>query len=142
LPEDDDNKTPYLSEVFDDHITKTIPFYYLFHQETIKFIRSFPSLPNIWLDTGCGTGTLVNMALGEFPKTNFFLLDPSESMLTQARQKLINTQDGRIKFLKPSPTQNFSQELEKNRMSSLQYYATTIFPGKIEKKPPMSVMNY
>ena len=41
MPEDD-NKTPYLSEVFDDHITKTIPFYYLFHQETIKFIRSLP----------------------------------------------------------------------------------------------------
>jgi tRNA (cmo5U34)-methyltransferase len=111
LPEDD-NKTPYLSEVFDDHITKTIPFYYLFHQETIKFITSLPSVPNIWLDTGCGTGTLVNMALREFPKTKFFLLDPSEGMLVQARQKLSNTPDGRLEFLKASPTQNFSQELE------------------------------
>jgi tRNA (cmo5U34)-methyltransferase len=111
LPEDD-NKTPYLSEVFDDHISKTIPFYYLFHQETIKFIRSLPSVPNIWLDTGCGTGTLVNMALGEFPKTKFFLLDPSESMLVQARKKLSHAPEGRLEFLKASPTQNFSPELE------------------------------
>ena len=52
------------------------------------------------------------MALGEFPKTKFFLLDPSQGMLVQARRKLSNIPDGRLEFLKASPTQNFSQELE------------------------------
>ena len=111
---EDDNKTPYLPEVYDDHIIKTIPFYPLIHQETIKFVRSLSSVPNTWLDTGCGTGTLVNLALGEFPTTKFFLLDPSEGMLDQARHKLSNIPDGSLEFLKASPTQNFSQELEEN----------------------------
>ena len=72
----------------------------------------FHHSPRIWLDTGCGTGSLVNKAIEEFPNTKFLLLDPSEGMLNQARKKLSSCSPDRLEFLKASPTQEFSQKLE------------------------------
>ena len=64
------------------------------------------------MDTGCGTGSLVNKAIEEFPDTKFLLLDPSEGMLNQAKEKLSSCPAGRRKFLRASSTQEFSQKLE------------------------------
>ena len=82
------NSTPHLPEDFDARISGVLPYYSSFHQETINFVKSLPSSPKIWMDTGCGTGSLVNKAIEEFPATKFLLLDPSEGMLNQAREKL------------------------------------------------------
>jgi tRNA (cmo5U34)-methyltransferase len=106
------NSTPYLPEDYDARISGVLPYYSCFHQETINFVKSLPSSPRIWLDTGCGTGSLVNKAIKEFPDTKFLLLDPSEGMLNQARKKLLSCSPDRLEFLKASPTQEFSQELE------------------------------
>lgn len=107
------NATPHLSEDYDARISGVLPYYSSFHQETINFVKSLPSSPKIWMDTGCGTGSLVNKAIEEFPYTKFLLLDPSEGMLDQARKKLLSYLAGRLEFLKASPTQEFSQKLEK-----------------------------
>lgn len=106
------NATPHMPEDYDAQISRVLPYYSFFHQETIKLVKSLPSSPKIWLDTGCGTGSLVNKAIYEFPDTKFLLLDPSEGMLNQAKEKLSSCPSGRLKFLKASPTQEFSQELE------------------------------
>jgi len=82
------NATPHLPEDYDVQISRVLPYYSFFHQETIKLVKSLPSSPKIWMDTGCGTGSLVNKAIAEFPYTKFLLLDPSEGMLEQAKQKL------------------------------------------------------
>lgn len=106
------NSTPHLPEDYDAQISGVLPYYLSFHQETIKLVKSLPSNPKIWMDTGCGTGSLVNKAIEEFPNTKFLLLDPSEGMLKQAKQKLSSYPAGSLEFLKVSPTQEFSQELE------------------------------
>ncbi|HET8685585.1 MAG TPA: class I SAM-dependent methyltransferase [Methanosarcina sp.] len=106
------NATPHLPEDFDAQISGVLPYYSSFHQETINFVKSLPSIPKIWLDAGCGTGSLVNKAIGEFPSTKFLLLDPSEGMLTQAMKKLSSCSADRLEFLEASPTQEFSQKLE------------------------------
>jgi tRNA (cmo5U34)-methyltransferase len=108
------NATPHLPEDFDARISSILPYYFCFHQETINFVKSMPSSPRIWLDTGCGTGSLVNKAIEEFPATKFLLLDPSEGMLNQARKKLSFCPADKLEFLKASPTQEFSQKLEEN----------------------------
>jgi len=41
-----------------------------------------------WLDTGCGTGNLVELALKAFPDTRFILADPTEKMLHAAVARL------------------------------------------------------
>lgn len=106
------NATPHLPEDYDARIFDVLPYYSTFHRETINFIKSLPSSPKVWLDTGCGTGSLVNKAADEFPDTKFLLLDPSEGMLEQAKQKLLSFPAGRLEFLKASPTQEFSQKFE------------------------------
>ncbi|MGO9388594.1 MAG: class I SAM-dependent methyltransferase [Methanobacterium sp.] len=63
------------------------------------------------MDTGCGTGSLVKKASNVFPITKFLLLDPSKEMLNQSRKKLSNLSKDRVIFLKPSPTQEFTQKL-------------------------------
>lgn len=113
-----DNKTPYKSELYDTHVLETLPYYTSYHIETINLVKSLSKEPDIWLDTGCGTGTMVKIALEHFRHTKFFIVDPSEGMLDEARDKLINNSDNhlkpRVKILKPSPTQEFSQEFEKS----------------------------
>lgn len=106
------NATPHLPEDYDARISDVLPYYLSFHQETINLVKSLPSSPKVWMDAGCGTGSLVNKAVEEFPDTKFLLLDPSEGMLEQANQKLSFHPASRLKFLKASTTQNFSQELE------------------------------
>ncbi len=111
-PKSDQNTTPHLPEDYDVQVANTIPYYSSFHQETINLIKSLPSRPKVWLDTGCGTGSLVKKAFLEFPDTRFILLDPSESMLQQALEKLSAFMPERVEFLKPCPTQKLSCELK------------------------------
>ena len=107
-----ENKTPHLPEDYDTKISYVLPFYSFFHQETINLVRSLPLPPKVWMDTGCGTGSLVSRAIKHFPDTKFLMLDPSEGMLELAKEKLSPYSAGRLEFLSASPTQEFSQELK------------------------------
>jgi tRNA (cmo5U34)-methyltransferase len=82
---------------YDSHIAQTIPYYDQIHKEIIDLAFSLDSPPKLWLDTGCGTGTLVKLALERFPGTRFMLADPSETMLGKARCKLEGQE--RVEFL-------------------------------------------
>lgn len=106
---DRDNTTPHKSHEYDGNIEDILPYYGYFHRETINLIKCLPKKPEVWLDTGCGTGSLVKIALDEFQNTKFLLLDPSQGMLNQAQKKLSSYPGERLEFLKPSPTQDFSQ---------------------------------
>jgi len=101
------NLTPHLSNEYDSQIGNTIPYYDLFHKETINLIESMDIKPNVWLDTGCGTGTFVEKALQEFSDTSFILTDPSTEMLNMTNKKLKGYM-GRIEFLEPMPSQEIS----------------------------------
>jgi tRNA (cmo5U34)-methyltransferase len=106
------NYTIHLPEDYDAQISGILPYYSSFHQETINLVKSLPSIPKIWVDTGCGTGSLVSKAIEKFPDTKFLLVDPSEGMLDQARKKMSLYPAGRLEFLTASHTQEFSQKLE------------------------------
>ncbi len=83
-----DNKTSQSAVLYDANVHKTIPRYHTFHDETIELIRILRPAPAAWLDTGCGTGTLIAKAAGCFPGVKFVAADPSSAMLEQAREKL------------------------------------------------------
>jgi tRNA (cmo5U34)-methyltransferase len=101
-----DNATPHLSAQYDDQVRKTIPYYDSFHDETIKLVKTLDRKPEIWLDTGCGTGSLIQKAAEVFPRTSFILADPSGEMIDEARKKLSDYPESRITFLDPTPTQD------------------------------------
>lgn len=85
-----DNKTSQAAQEYDANVHKTIPRYHLFHEETLDVIKTIFPKPANWLDTGCGTGTLIARALEQFGATRFMASDPSEGMLRLAAEKLAN----------------------------------------------------
>ncbi|MDP3066165.1 MAG: class I SAM-dependent methyltransferase [Methanobacteriaceae archaeon] len=103
-----ENTTPHLASDYNSQINAIIPFYESFHQETVNIVKDMGLKPKTWLDTGCGTGSLIKKAIKEFPSTKFILCDPSAEMLSQAHKKLKNIHPPeKLLFLKPLPTQDF-----------------------------------
>ncbi len=98
-----------LFPIYDSEIRNILPYYDSFHEETINLVSSALPEPDAWLDTGCGTGTLVERALKHFPGTRFVLADPSAQMLEEARRKLSGSD--RVTFLEPACTQDFTSEV-------------------------------
>ncbi len=84
-----DNKTSQPAQEYDVNIEKTMPYYRCFHTETLALVEQvLEGEPGAWLDTGCGTGILVDRARAVFPDTRFVLADPSAPMLDIAREKI------------------------------------------------------
>lgn len=83
-----DNVTAHSSMEYDNKILDTIPFYDMFHKVTIDLVQNTDIAVHKWLDTGCGTGSLIASAKPVFPKTEFVLADPSDEMLTIAKKKI------------------------------------------------------
>lgn len=103
-----DNSTPYNASVYDEHVRSTIPFYEVIHRETIDLVKTAKPDVGCWLDAGCGTGYLVEMALPLFPETRFILADPSEGMLQEAVKRLQGTSGERVEFLPPVPNEQLA----------------------------------
>lgn len=83
-----DNTTSQAASSYDANVMKTIPRYELFHSETLELVKTINPTPKTWLDTGCGTGTLIAKASAAFPCVRFVAADPSEAMLDIAKEKL------------------------------------------------------
>ena len=113
-----DNSTPYLSLNYDEQVRNTIPYYDCFHIETINLIKSACMNPKIWLDTGCGTGSLIEEALDRFKETIFILADPSPEMLHVAKDKFRNNKV--VKFLDPIGTQDINLNFKLNVITAIQ----------------------
>lgn len=96
-----DNATPHMATAYDAGVRLTIPYYDAIHEEVLSFIEALPERPRTWLDTGCGTGALVALALPRFPETRFVVADPSPAMLAVARERL---SDPRVAVLPPCGT--------------------------------------
>ena len=99
-----DNRTPHLAAVYDEQVRNTIPYYDHFHQETVAAVKAAGINPHSWLDTGCGTDSLVMLAQAAFPEARFQLADPSVEMLAIAQSKLNGCE--RVRFLAPTATQD------------------------------------
>ena len=92
------NTTPHAAAVYDQGVRQTVPFYETLHTQTLDLARVVKPDPACWLDTGCGTGYLVELALPLFLHTRFVLADPSAEMLAQAKIRLKGT-DNQVTFL-------------------------------------------
>lgn len=98
-----DNITLLSASDFDAQVNKFVPFYSEFYNQTLEIIEHYNaskieqhtfSEVN-WLDSGCGTGTLEQLAYQRFPDTkiHFVLYDLAENMLGQAKEKLKSHSD-------------------------------------------------
>ncbi len=104
------NSTPHLPEDYDVQVGRTIPYYDLLHREAIDLVLSIRCRPKVWLDTGCGTGAMVQRARKTFPDTQFILVDPSPAMLEQARTRL--GEEPKVHLLDPCRTQDLAGRID------------------------------
>lgn len=65
----------------------TAPFHVTVLEEAVDVALAAVPAARRWLDTGCGPGQLVELARARTPEVEFFLADPSETMLTFARAR-------------------------------------------------------
>jgi tRNA (cmo5U34)-methyltransferase len=114
-----DNTTPHRAEEYDLKVRQTIPLYDSLHRETIDLVRTLRPNVSLWLDTGCGTGHLAELAVPVFPRCAFLLADPSEAMLALARKKLQPCGD-RVVFLGPADTGSVRTDLSPDVITAIQ----------------------
>jgi len=93
-----DNKTSQPAQEYDAKVEKNIPMYSFFHEQTLHLIEVAKPNPARWLDTGCGTGILVSKAIKNFTNTHFVLADPSEAMLSIAREKFLGDRNLSLEY--------------------------------------------
>jgi endoglucanase len=94
-----DNLTAHKASDHDQRVRKTIPFYDTIHAEVTRLVKLIKPGVRCCVDTGCGTGRLVEQALRSFPAAHFILADPSEAMLEQTRARLTNHDNIRLMIL-------------------------------------------
>jgi tRNA (cmo5U34)-methyltransferase len=102
------NLSSHTAQEYDSQVRKTIPWYDAFSDITFELIKVVCPSPELWLDTGCGTGTLILKAADIFSSAKFVCCDPSEPMITEAKNKLSHIPPERIEILKPATTQNIN----------------------------------
>jgi tRNA (cmo5U34)-methyltransferase len=68
-----DNASAHPADRYDAEVRKVIPFYDTIQSETLDLVRFIAGEPARWVDTGTGTGALVERALVVFPRTQFVL---------------------------------------------------------------------
>jgi len=103
-----DNSTPHEAAGYDAEILRTVPFYRLFHTETIDLVRTLAPDVSVWLDTGCGTGCLAEQALPLLPRVIFLMADPAPAMLERARARLATFPPERVRFLGALATEDLT----------------------------------
>ena len=101
---DSNDATSFLPEVYDDVVLQIMPFYDVIQAEIVDVVRTLKPDVKQWLDTGCGTGTLVETALKVFTDTTFILTDPNELMLKRAVARLKAFLGKQVRFLPPTPS--------------------------------------
>jgi tRNA (cmo5U34)-methyltransferase len=65
----------------------------------LSIVKAVKPDVKVWLDTGCGSGTLVEKASHAFPHAAFMLADPSGKMLEIALKRLKSVPKGKITYV-------------------------------------------
>ncbi|HIQ80852.1 MAG TPA: class I SAM-dependent methyltransferase [Candidatus Scatavimonas merdigallinarum] len=104
------NSSAFGAWEYDRRITTVIPYYMDMCAQILDLAAAFSFEKPNWLDTGCGTGTLVQMAQERFPDASFTLCDPSQEMLCTTARRLANK--GYSFFCIPSQEMDFIEEFD------------------------------
>lgn len=81
-----DNTSAFNAKEYDEKIKKTLPYYEAFYEQVIDVVKAQFTKPLNWLDIGCGTGKMAEVAFKKVALKRFVFCDPSNEMLEIAKQ--------------------------------------------------------
>ena len=80
-------QTAFRAEEYDEKIRQTLPFYEEFYEQVIDVLDISGKKSVSWLDVGCGTGKMYEMARKRISIQEFVFTDISERMLAVAKER-------------------------------------------------------
>ena len=81
------NISAFNAKEYDTKIKQTLPYYDEFYQQVVDFAkRCNPNAVN-WLDVGCGTGRMAEIAFQNMKIEKFTFCDCSSEMLEIAKER-------------------------------------------------------
>jgi tRNA (cmo5U34)-methyltransferase len=107
-----DNTSPYDASEYAKGIRATVPHYDAFHSEIIALVKALKPDVQVWLDTGCGDGALIEKAVAQLPRTQFLLADPAPTMLSEAMKRLSDVPPARLTVIGTVGTQDLPYDSE------------------------------
>lgn len=85
-----DNTSAFNALEYDERIKKTLPYYEDFYKQVIDIAKIQFDKPLTWLDIGCGTGKMAEIALRVANIEKFVFCDNSVNMIEIAKQRFEN----------------------------------------------------
>lgn len=83
-----DNISAFSSSEYDTKIKQTIPFYEVFYEQIIELVKAYYEDNALtWLDVGCGTGKMADMAFTNVELEKFVFCDCSEKMIEIVKER-------------------------------------------------------
>lgn len=76
---------------YDRKIRQTIPYYEEFYKQVIDLLKVQKPENLLWLDVGCGTGKMAEMAFSNLDIRRFVFVDESENMIKIAKERFGET---------------------------------------------------
>lgn len=83
-----DNRSAFISAEYDQKILQTVPYYQDILIQVAELVEFYFPQPVSWLDTGCGTGNVIQIGAQRCRIQRAVLCDPSSAMLELSREKL------------------------------------------------------
>lgn len=82
-----DNKSAFNSTEYDSKIKQTLPYYDEFYEQVIELVKIFNFNTVRWLDIGCGTGKMGQVAFEKLELEKFIFCDSSNEMIRIAKER-------------------------------------------------------
>ena len=86
-----DNNSAFDSKEYDRKIMQTVPYYEEFYKQVIDLVKVHKSEDVFWLDIGCGTGKMAEVAFPNIDIRRFVFVDSSENMMRIAKERFADT---------------------------------------------------
>lgn len=81
-----DNVSAFASMEYDEKIKRTLPYYEEFYKQIIDVVKNCNWNNPAWLDVGCGTGKMAEIAFQHFQMNRFVFCDSSAEMIAVAKK--------------------------------------------------------
>ncbi len=78
-------------EKYDKNIVATLPYYEEYFKQIIEIVHVAFHVPIVWLDIGCGTGKMADMAIRNLQVENMICCDNSPQMLKIAKERICSS---------------------------------------------------